>query len=78
MLVDGAANIRDINKEMDWQLPTDGPKTINGLILEYMEEIPETAVSIQIAGYPIEILDVKDNKVSQAKIHPQIVTETSD
>ncbi len=71
-VIDGSASIRDINKEMEWHLPTDGPKTINGLILEYMEDIPETGVSIQIAGYPIEIVEVKDNKVSLAKIAPQL------
>lgn len=69
-VIDGSASIRDVNKEMDWQLPTDGPKTINGLILEVMEDIPESGVSIQIANYPIEILEVKENKVSLAKIHP--------
>jgi len=70
-VIDGSASIRDINKEMSWQLPTDGPKTINGLILEFMEDIPETGVSIQIADYPIEIVEVKDNKVSLAKVRPQ-------
>ena len=69
-VIDGSASIRDINKEMEWHLPTDGPKTINGLILEFMEDIPETGVSIQVSGYPIEILEVKDNKVSLAKIMP--------
>jgi Mg2+/Co2+ transporter CorB len=71
--------MRDINKEMDWDLPTDGPKTINGLIQEIMADIPESGTSILIADYPIEILSVKDNKVSLAKIHPKIESEdTSD
>lgn len=74
-VIDGSASIRDINKEMSWELPTDGPKTINGLILEFMEDIPETGVSLQITGYPIEIVEVKDNKVSQAKIYPPIDSE---
>lgn len=69
-VIDGSASIRDINKEMEWELPTDGPKTINGLILEFMEDIPETGVSIQVAGYPIEIIEVKENKVSLAKVTP--------
>ena len=60
-ILDGSSSIRDINKEMDWELPTDGPKTINGLILEIMEDIPEGGVSILVSGYPIEILSVKDN-----------------
>lgn len=74
-VIDGSASIRDINKEMEWQLPTDGPKTINGLILEFMEDIPETGVAIQIAGYPIEIVEVKDNKVSLAKIKAKAPSE---
>ena len=74
-VIDGSASIRDINKEMEWELPTDGPKTINGLILEFMEDIPETGVSIQVAGYPIEIIEVKDNKVSLAKIAPAEVED---
>ena len=69
-VIEGSANIREINKEMAWDLPIDGPKTINGLILEFMEEIPEIGVCINISGYPIEIVDVDDNKVSKAKIHP--------
>ncbi|GAA0293189.1 HlyC/CorC family transporter [Psychrosphaera haliotis] len=69
-VIEGSANIREINKEMTWDLPIDGPKTINGLILEFMEEIPEIGVCINISGYPIEIIDVDDNKVSKAKIHP--------
>ncbi len=78
-ILDGSSSIRDINKEMDWELPTDGPKTINGLILEIMEDIPEGGVSILVSGYPIEILSVKDNKVSLAKIHQRVEQEdTSD
>ncbi|MBU2917332.1 MAG: Mg2+/Co2+ transporter CorB [Psychrosphaera sp.] len=78
-VLDGSSSIRDINKEMEWDLPTDGPKTINGLILEIMEDIPDGGVSILVSGYPIEIIDVKDNKVSLAKIHPKIEMEdTSD
>jgi len=71
-VIDGGASLRDINKEMNWELPTDGPKTINGLILEFMEDIPEVGVSLQISGYPIEIIEVKDNKVSLAKVYPQL------
>ncbi|TLU66893.1 HlyC/CorC family transporter [Thalassotalea litorea] len=67
-LVDGSANIRDINKEMNWQLPTDGPKTLNGLILEYMEEIPKANISMRIAGYPIEIIEVDGNMVKTVRV----------
>lgn len=69
-LVDGSANIRELNKEMNWDFPTDGPKTLNGLILEYLEEIPQQNLSMRLADYPIEIVEVKDNKVKMARIMP--------
>lgn len=70
-LVDGSANIRDINKEMEWEFPTDGPKTINGLVLEYLEQIPESNLSVKIAGYPIEIVEVKDNMIKLVRVMPE-------
>ncbi len=70
-LVDGSASIRDINKEMSWQLPTDGPKTLNGLIIEYLEEIPQNNISLRIAGYPVEIIDVADNMIKTVRVMPE-------
>jgi Mg2+/Co2+ transporter CorB len=69
-LVDGAASVRDLVRTMGWHLPTDGPKTLNGLILEQLEAIPDTGTSLLIAGYPIEILQVQDNAVRVARIYP--------
>ncbi len=69
-LVDGSANIRDLNRAMQWQLPTDGPKTLNGLILEHMEFIPEPGISLRLAGYPLEIVATKDNAVRRVRINP--------
>jgi len=71
VLVDGSANVRDLNKEMDWNLPLDGPKTLNGLILEYLEEIPEHQVSVRLAGYPMEIVDIKDNMIKTVRVLPE-------
>ena len=62
------ASIRDINKVLQWDLPTDGPKTLNGLILEYIEEIPDANLSIKIDRFLIEILQIKDNAVTAARI----------
>jgi len=62
-VIDGTASIRDINRALNWKLPTDGPKTLNGLILEHMEDIPDANLSIKIADYLIEILQIKDNAV---------------
>lgn len=74
-LVDGSANIRELNKEMNWEFPTDGPKTLNGLILEYLEEIPQQNLSMRLADYPIEIVEVKDNKVKMARVMPLYKTD---
>lgn len=71
-LVDGSATIRDINKEMSWQFPTDGPKTLNGLIVEVLEDIPQAKMSLRIAGYPIEIVDVCDSMIKTVRIMPEL------
>ncbi|GAA6173344.1 CNNM domain-containing protein [Colwellia sp. KU-HH00111] len=70
-LVDGSASIRDVNKEMSWQLPTDGPKTLNGLIIEHLEDIPQTNISVRISGYPIEIVDVSENRINTVRVMPE-------
>jgi Mg2+/Co2+ transporter CorB len=67
-LVDGATHIRDINRNLEIQLPSEGPRTLNGLILEHMEFIPESGTSLKISGYPIEIMQVKNNMVKTARI----------
>jgi Mg2+/Co2+ transporter CorB len=79
-LVDGSATVRDINKEMTWSFPTDGPKTLNGLILEYLEDIPEANLSVRISGYPLEIIEVKDNVIKTVRILPEFYdgVETQD
>jgi len=77
-LVDGSANIRELNRIMQWELPTDGPKTFSGLITEHMESIPEPGTSLMLAGYPIEIVQTKDNIVKTALINPAIRQLTSE
>jgi Mg2+/Co2+ transporter CorB len=67
-LVDASANIREVNRSQDWELPTDGPKTINGLIVERLETIPKPGVSLEIVGYPIEIVDSDDNRIRSVRI----------
>jgi Mg2+/Co2+ transporter CorB len=69
-LVDGSANIRELNRIMHWQLPTDGPKTLNGMITEYLETIPETGTSLLLEGYPIEIVQTGSNTVKTVRIDP--------
>jgi Mg2+/Co2+ transporter CorB len=67
-LIDGSTHIRDINRNLDITLPSAGPRTLNGLILEHMEFIPEAGTSMKINGYPIEIMQVKNNMVKTARI----------
>ncbi len=69
-LVSGSANVRDLVRTMRWELPTDGPKTLNGLILEQLESIPDTGTSLLINRYPVEVLQVQDNAVRMARIYP--------
>ena len=69
--INGSANIREINRQNNWQLPTEGPKTINGLILEYLESIPEPKVSLRIEDYLIEIVQTSDNTIRTVRIHKE-------
>ncbi|MBT8129372.1 MAG: HlyC/CorC family transporter [Gammaproteobacteria bacterium] len=75
-LIDGSTHIREINRELSWELPTEGPKTLNGLILEHLEMIPAPGTSLLIANYPIEITRIDKNAVQTARIHPQLTAET--
>ncbi len=74
-LVDGGAYIRELNRAMQWDLPTDGPKTLNGLVLEYLESIPVGGTSIRIAGYPIDIVHTSHNAIKTARIYPDLKQE---
>ena len=71
-LVDGAANIRDINRSQKWELPIDGPKTLSGLIVELLETIPEPTTCLKISGYPIEIVEADDNRIRSVRIGARV------
>ncbi len=74
-MIEGSANIRDINKGLKWDLPTDGPRTLNGLILEHLEEIPETEISLEIEQHNMEIVAVEENKINLVKVFPSTEDE---
>jgi Mg2+/Co2+ transporter CorB len=76
-LVNGTANIREMNRIMNWNLPTDGAKTLNGLILEYLETIPESGTGLKVEGYPIEIIEARENRVELARIYLNDNTNTA-
>ena len=74
MVIDGTASIRELNKCLGWHLPSDGPKTLNGLVTEALETIPESAVCLKIGRYRLEILETEENRVSKVLIwHTSLV-----
>ncbi|MEE2022641.1 MULTISPECIES: HlyC/CorC family transporter [Alkalimonas] len=70
VLVEGGINLRDLNRELQLSFPTDGPKTLNGLVLEYLEEIPQGSLSLKLAGYKMEIVEVQDNMIKTIRLFP--------
>ncbi|VVQ01988.1 hypothetical protein PS918_04255 [Pseudomonas fluorescens] len=68
LVIDGAASIRELNKSLGWHLPSDGPKTLNGLVTEALETIPESAVCLKIGRYRLEILETEDNRVTRVLV----------
>ncbi len=69
-LVRGAMSLRDLNRRLQWHLPTEESRTVNGLILEYLEDIPEPGTSLLLNGYMIEIVRTRGTAVDVARIRP--------
>ena len=74
-VVDGGATIRSINRALTWDLPADGPKTLNGLMTDRLETFPEAPVSIEIDEYRLEVVRLKDNMIATAKLTRRAATE---
>lgn len=70
-LVDAGVTVRELNRVTHWDLPTEGPKTLNGLIIEYMEIIPEPGTSIKLHGHILEIIQCDENTVKLVRFHPE-------
>jgi Mg2+/Co2+ transporter CorB len=69
-LVEGSASVRELNRLLDWRMPTDGPKTLNGLILEQLESIPAPGATLTLADHEITIVQTRNNRVRIARIRP--------
>lgn len=69
-IVNASASVRTLNRKMGWSLPTSGPRTLNGLIVEYLENIPEAGTSLRVNDYAIDILQVGDNAVKTVRLKP--------
>jgi len=67
-VVSGSANLRDLNRSMNWDLPTDGPKTLNGLVVETLGDIPEPGITLNIRHYGMTILQTAENTVKTVRI----------
>ena len=70
VLAEGGTSLRELNRKLGTQFVLDGPKTLNGLILEHLEDIPEPGTTVKIAGVPIEIVQTQDRAVRSARIFP--------
>ena len=77
-LIDGSTHVREINRKLKTDLPTSGPRTINGLILEHLEMIPEAGTSLKINHYPLEIMQTKDKMVKTVRIKVQLDAHSSE
>jgi len=69
ILTDGNSRIRDLNNYMKWSIPEENSKTINGLITEYLDQIPQANLCIEIQNYRFEVLEIDENSISKIKIH---------
>jgi len=78
-LVHGSVTLRDLNRRLDWDLPTTGPKTLNGLITEYLETLPEAGTSLMLDGYQVDVVRTRGTSVQLARIrHMPPAPETVD
>ncbi len=76
-LVEGSTSLRDLNRQLQLSLPLDGPKTLNGLVLEHFQDIPEGGVSARIAGVPMEIVQTQGRLVKTVRIFRPRVAATA-
>jgi Mg2+/Co2+ transporter CorB len=76
-LVHGSVTLRDLNRRLDWDLPTTGPKTLNGLITEYLETLPEAGTSLMLDGYQVDVVRTRGTSVQLARIRhmPPVTTD---
>ncbi len=75
-LIDGSASIREINRALSWEMPTDGPKTLNGLSVEYLENIPDANISYDIGQYRFATVEISDKRIE--KVHVRARTTKRD
>jgi Mg2+/Co2+ transporter CorB len=77
ILVEGSALLRELNRKLGLQFPLDGPRTLNGLILEHLQDIPEPGVSVRIAGHTLEITQTQERAIKVVRIYPAVAPATT-
>ena len=70
-VVNGRTSVRSVNRMLSWTLPTDGPRTLNGLIMEHLGAIPEPGTQLMLSGHPVEIIEIAGNRIKTVVIWPQ-------
>jgi Mg2+/Co2+ transporter CorB len=71
-IVNASATIRALNRALGWQLPTGGPKTVNGLLLEHLETIPDTGTMVRVGSYEFEVLQIGDNAIRTVRVRAPV------
>ncbi len=77
VLVAGSVSLRELNRKLGLALPLEGPKTLNGLILEHLQDIPESGVSVKIAGVPMEIVQTEDRIIKMVRLFQPRISEAA-
>lgn len=78
VIVDGTAQVRNLNRSLNWSLPSEGPKTLNGIVVEHFESFPPQGAVFHFNGHPMTILAVEDNMVQQVRIEPAVLDAEED
>lgn len=77
-IVDGTTQVRNLNKSFNWSIPSEGPKTLNGIVVEHFENFPPQGAVFTFNGHPMTVLAVEDNRVQTVRIEPQISDGSED
>jgi len=77
-VIDGSITLRELNRALKIELPVDGPRTLNGLLLEYLEIIPDARMSVKISGYPLEIIKTTPNSIKTIKLYKRMQDDSEE
>ncbi len=76
VLVEGSATLRSLNRKLGLELPMDGPKTLNGLIVDYLRDLPEPGTTVKISGYPLEVVQTQERSIRSVRVFPRVEAES--